>query len=606
MRFKRMVAIGLAAASIALSFEFIAPAIAGASTSFDYTCAGVNNDDAGGGKTSKDILEGTVSLLTGSATLPLTVTASTDAPAKLRPGAAPFTANFDFAITLPSDLLKKGHDLLGLSKVTVKNASFGVSVSGAGTGSINGSLASTDVDLTSPSLVINQHLSGTVTPGTGGGIIAYRPGVTQMTIVLGIANPKIDSLTVSCTSSKLIATTAIQLPGAPNVATDIAVTSGPGSSGTLLLDGSRITPDDNKPINRDSLQITDPPAGATAVAAGGGLFVTAPDVTRDYSIGMQVCANGLSPIVPGTSEIEQMSWGQADYNNQSLNAHPLGFKLSFKGAKTAYIPLSFNKALNTPTDPTNNVEVMLFSEFRAPSAATLQAALEQLPTIGAGNISVTGGGANAPYRFTFLNALGASEQPNITVAAGDWTTWLPSDLVTNIAAGLPKPTPTVPGATTVPPLTIEQIDALLPTIGFTEWLNKRGDLLVSGLLEGASGAITELGKIIPKAPVWDYELHHGTATTGGQPLCTPFTVTYHVVSASVLGTQIRRVCVNTKVRVKGFRKLQVRKVCHQEQLKLVPTRKRVTTTKVVIVKGHKRNVRTTKVVTVLVPKWVRI
>ena len=298
------------------------------------------------------------------------------------------------------------------------------------------------------------------------------------------------------------------------------------------------------------------------------------------------------------------------YNNQSLNAHPLGFKLSFKGAKTAYIPLSFNKVLNTPTDPTNNLEVMLFSEFRAPSAATLQAALEQLPTIGVGNVGVTGGDANTPYTFTLRGALGNDEQPNITIAAGDWTTWLPSDLVTNLAAGLqPKTTTTVPGApttTTTTPLTLEQIDALLPTIGFQEWLNKRGDLLVAGLLESAPAAISELGKIIPKAPVWDYESHHGTKTTGGQPLCTPFIVTYRVQQNAVFGLQIRKVCANVKVRVKGFRKLQTRKVCHSEVLKKVPTRKKVTTKKVVIVRGHKRTVRTTKYVTVLVAKWVRI
>lgn len=611
MRFKRILAIGLAASAIAAMFEFATPIPAGATT-FDYVCAGVSTDDAGGGKSSKEILEGTVSLLTGSSTLALTVDSSTDAPAKLAPGAAPFTANFDFNVSLPADLLKKGHDLLGLKTVTVKNASFAVDVSGAASGSISGTLPDTVIDLTAASLSLQQHVSGLVTPN-GTGIVNYRPGLTKLTIVLGIATPKIDSLTVGCTSSKLLATTAIQVPGAPNVPSDLQVSGGPGLNGVTILD--KVTPDNGRPVINGSLAVTDQPTAGNAVAANGALFFAAPSkgTNADYTVGMQVCSDGgFTDAIVGTAETEQMSWGQASYANQSLNAHPLGFKLSFKGQTTGTIVTGFNKVTNAPTDPNNTLEILAFSEFRAPSAATVQAALEKLSTIGAGNISVTGGVNGAPYTFKFAGALGADEQPHITIDAGNWISWLPADTVTKLADLIPKPEPVDPNAPpTTAPLTVAQIDALLPTIGFDAWLAKRAALLTDGLLAGASGAIGEIGKLIPKQPVWDYEIHHGNKAVPSAPrgpLCSPFTVTFHIAGAAVAGKVVYRaknVCKTVRVRVKGHRHTVKKKVCTVYVFKPVPTRVRVTTTKVVTVHGKHHTIKLRVWVTKPVGKWVK-
>ena len=575
---KRWVAIGLTGAVAAVGLEVATPGVASA-TQVELNCQGITGDNASSLGDSKATI-GLLSTLSpgGGSGLTFPVEVTTDAPAKATPGAGPFDVNFDIALTLPDSVVKPARDLLKLSSVKVENATFAVAASGAADAELVTSVPSLTVDLNASPVVVRQRISGKVDPKRSGTIL-YKPSTsTKMTIAINaeVAGVKINALTVTCSSNKEAATTAVQIPGSPNITQPLYQVAWTATVVGRPLIGKDITPDAGNPIDANSLALTSQaPNGGYSAVGGGAAFFLAPREPGLYNAQYSVCAaSKIIPEVPGVNTVQTLSWPES-YVGRDMNAHPLSVALSFRGQKTAPISLA--------QDPFGNPSPLLesqtgfldavFAHFAPPSAATVQAALEKLSTIGAGNVSVTGGGG-APYTITFKGALGLSDQPKIEVV--DFQSWLPGSVLTGALAALnPPPPTTVPGATTttaVPALPRDQIwgQLLGGQISFERFTELLGATIKKDLIGGLTTPenIATLTKLFPKPP----EVAVATAgkptvpqsETG--PLCSAFTVGYFVIpnpflQAQVLGASTTRTTKCSYVRVKSKGKYVKKRVC---------------------------------------------
>ena len=562
---KRWVAVGLTAAVAAVGLEYAAPVVASAA-SVDLKCDGITGDNASSLGDSKATLGLLATLSPGSGsglTFPVDITS--DAPAKATPGAGPFTANFDLTLTLPDTVVKQAKDLLKLTTVKVTNATFAISASGAATAELTKSVPELTVDLTKSPVVVKQRITGTVDPKSSGAIIYRASPNTKMTIVIGgsVAGVTINSLSVTCKSDKEVGTTAVQIPGAPNITQPLYQVAWTASVVGRPLIGKDITPDNGNPITTDSLKLTSQaPNGGYSAVGGGAAFFLAPREPGLYNAQYQVCAASKTvPEVPGVNTVQTLSWPES-YAGKGLNAHPISMALSFKGQKTKPIAMSFLNGQPTPLlESQLDFFQRFFSEFRAPAAGEIQAALESLSSVGKGNVEVSGGFNNAPYTITFKGALGLSDQPKIEIV--DFQSWLPADGLAAVIAAI-KPAPPGPGptTTTTTPRTQEQLDALLATgqISFDDWLDGRLNLLTASIIAGATSpaTITALTALFPKPPDTLVTVT-GKPTvpqTETGPLCSAFTIGYFVIpnpNVQVLPASVSRVkkCTTARVKVKG-------------------------------------------------------
>lgn len=591
---KRWVAIGLTAAVAAVGLEVATPVVAGA-TQVDLVCQGITGDNASSLGDSKATL-GLLSTLSpgGGSGLTFSVDIGTNAPAKATPGAGPFNADFDLTITLPDSVVKPAKELLKLTSVKVKNATFAITASGAADAELATSLPELTVDLNQNPVTIQQRISGSIEPKRSGAII-YKPSTnTKMTIDINanVAGVQINSLTVTCSGSKEFATTAVQIPGSPNVTQPIYQVAYTASVVGRPLIGKDVTPDNGNPITTDSLALTSQaPNGGYSAVGGGAAFFLAPREPGLYNAQYNVCAASKTvPEVPGVNTVQTLTIPYAKVEGNFMNPHPIAMSLSFNGAKTA--PISLGTDLFGNPSPTNanlltNGDTLL-GKFQAPGAGTIQSALEALPTIGKGNVAVTGSG---PYEITFRNALGLSEQNKIEVV--DFVSWLPADGLSTVIGALKpaEPKPGEPTTTTAKPKTQAELDAEFGTnvltIGlgpaFEKWLNGRLDLLKGDIIAGATSpaSLTAITSLFPKAP-------ETVITTNGKPvvpqtetgpLCTAFTIGYFVIpnpfDTAVLGaTQTRTVTKCSYVRVKSKGKYIKKKVCKKVAVKAATTKKK--------------------------------
>ena len=583
---KRWVAIGLTAAVAAVGLEVATPVVAGA-TQVDLVCQGITGDNASSLGDSKATL-GLLSTLSpgGGSGLTFSVDITTNAPAKATPGAGPFNADFDLTITLPDSVVKPAKDLLKLSSVKVKNATFAIAATGAADAELSTSLPELTVDLNQNPVTIKQRISGSVEPKRSGAIIYKPSSSTKMTIEINaeVAGVKINSLTVTCGGSKEFATTAVQIPGSPNVTQPLYQVAYTATVVGRPLIGKDVTPDNGNPITSDSLALTSQaPNGGYSAVGGGAAFFLAPREPGLYNAQYSVCAASKTvPEVPGVNTVQSLSIPPT-VTDTFINPHPIAMSLQFKGAKTA--PISLASFLGTPS-PTNANLLGFVDQFLAkytpPAAGTIQAALESLPTIGKGNVQVTGSG---PWTITLVGALGKSEQPKVEVV--DFLSWLPADGLQQVIGAL-KPAEPAPGTptTTAPPVeTIASLDAKLASgqITLQQWLDGRLGLLKNDIIAGATSpaTITALTALFPKSPevviTTDGKATVPQTETG--PLCTAFTIGYFVIpnpfDTQVLGaTQTRTVTKCSYVRVKSKGKYIKKKVCKKVAVKATTTAKK--------------------------------
>lgn len=535
---------GIAAATTValgtLAFQFAGPGpIAGAAgTTISVQCGGVDGDVAGQvsgvNKTSKELVGLLATLSPGSTGLPpLPVTVNVNAPEKAKKGSGEFDASFDFSIAFPESLVKAVRDTLKKSSLTVTNATIGVDYSGPVSGSLSTKIDAQTIDLNSPNPATSIQVSGKI-PTDASGRIFYRPGVFNLSTqvdgeVAGLA--KVGTLTLTCSAQGLLGSTNVQVPGAPTTPGVIEAPPivGGYTAGFPLEGRPDITPDDNNPIQWETLRVIRSDEGA--FVKNGWLVQPTPEAGGVILTDVEVCAPERPiPEVPGTDEVQSLAW-TGTYFSKPLNAHPLSMTLKFKDAETKPISLSSLVGGIPGTEVLGN--------FQQPSAATVQKALEALPTIGAGNIKVTK--TSAGYDFAFTGALATSDQPEITI--GTWKSQAPYDAYGKIQAAItqltaPKPpadpnAPADPGKTD---LTVDQLWAQLIAgqITFDQFGAKFGSALGNSIMQNlpVTAAIDFINDIFPQPPAMTTKtVGEPTipATTTG-PLCSQFQVKTVAVS----------------------------------------------------------------------------
>lgn len=563
----RWLARTLGVAAIGALFVPITPAAAQTqSAKVTLNCDGITGDNAsslGDSKSTLGMLPG------GGSGLSLDVNVTTTVPAVVKQGSGPFDARFDLTVTLPASVVSSAK-LLGLSTVPVNNATFGVQFTGAATGKLSTTVPTQTVNLEAPVVSVNQTITGTVTPD-GSGLIIYRPDAARLSIVINrtIGSLEVRTLTVQCAASGLLGTTLVQVPGAPVVDPPIITATGEVGANTLdLLGGGYIRPDEGNPVLPETLATTGSPTpGGTATVEGGVLTFNAP-AGGDYEIPLQVCAAPKeTEAKPGISEVQQMVLGDYNvYDNtfktfigdvaRALNPHPLGFTLEFEGQKTRVIGTSFGNQWwnqNVPTPLTTDWVQWINSSFRAPSAATIQAELERLPNIGAGNVTVTGGGTE-PYVISFVGALADKDVGQVTIS--DWWSHLPSeglDALLAAAGGLgggDDDGPALP--------TWEQLNNQLLTgaITFDQWTVTAGDLIRKQLMDSLPpipDLVADVTSLFPSKPLLNTVTQGEDAIPAGDTgeLCTPFVVRYSIGGSGVAGAGEGRTPTGQGPRVAG-------------------------------------------------------
>lgn len=533
-RLKRLGAVGATATLLALGLELIGPDVAGA-VSVPINCQGITGDKASSLGDSKATLGLLSSIGSGGSGLSLAADITTNAPAKRKPTDGAFNAEFTMNMTLPDSLLAPAKNLLGLKEVTITNATYAISASGAASATLSKQVPSQKVSLASNVVTIRQSVKGTIKP-TGAGIITYSvSGATRFTITINksVAGVQINSLTVTCTGGNDIATTSIQRPGAPIVTRQPFYIGGytGGVTGGFVANNV-LKPDSGNPLVTDSLKVVrKPSAGITAVGKGAAFYLPArPGL---FPATYEMCARPMPvPAQPGHNAVQTLAWPES-YTGKDLNAHPLGMSLQFKGQKTAPIPLAQFLGSPSPTDVDQaDFFHRMFGQFQAPSPAQIQQALESLSTIGKGNVKVTGRNGGG-YNIEFVGKLADSPQPAIEVV--DWNTWLPADGLNTLMGAIPKPGGGGEGGEAAPPKTADQLDRELGAgqISFEEWLAGRGELLKSDIISGLTTpeVISAVTALFPKAPevtVAKPGKKTIPATTTG-PLCTQFQISWFIL-----------------------------------------------------------------------------
>jgi hypothetical protein len=583
----RVVAAGMTLALAGGALEILntaAPVSADISKALSLTCAGDPSDSAGALGSSAATVEA-LKKLSGKP-LSFDATVSSNAPVKLAAGSPAFDADFTLSISMPDAVTKQAKDTLKLTTVSVPNATFGVGISGAATGTASKSVSIPSISLDGP-VSITQTISTKVTP-TGTGAIVYSPLPLSLQIGLNSTTPiAIGTLKLTCSATEDIGFTNVLIPGTPNVPPSINVNQNGGTiSSTDLM--QQITPDDGNPILPGSLKVIRGASAGLGALRGNNLLYFGPEAGGTYNATMQVCgASRPVPAVPGHNLNQEIALPNPNPGVSFLNPHPIALWLKL-GDKVAAkkVQLSYYSILGQPEQPTpeptiskdgtlnaSSLELMA-GQFRAPSAADMQASIESIPGVGAGNVKVTKVAAKtgeaARFHVEFVGAL-SNKNLGSGLDVERYTTWLPGELL-GVASAALAPAPGASTTTTVVPATLDQINAKLAAgilngqYGLSDWwrdVQTRIAYELKSSIDGAiPGAVNALKDLLPATPVQD-NFVKGVETIPASetgPLCANFQVSYKV--AAVPGPSVqdrnetkpqcpRTVTTRVKVTVRG-------------------------------------------------------
>lgn len=419
---------------------------------------------------------------------------------------------------------------------------------------------------------------------TGGGIITYRVGSLQLDAKLSIPGTGDFDLKLTCEvqGSNIIAKTTVRDPDAPVFNPEVVqVDANPGETVTVDLLGNVITPG-KTPLLEDSLKIVEQPAGGTASISNGVFSFTAPQQGGTYTTTVEVCgAPKDSAGTPGVNEVQSLTFGENWTNvgtggglpvvGQGLNPRPVAFTLKVGEEETRLIwaaehalfpglvavplggvtPTPENWA---PADKQGLVnQYAVETRYKGISPADVQAALEALPSIGAGNVQVVGLdstgaettrlGQIASLKVSYVGAKAEQDIPAISLA--QWYTVPPQEVLDRISeaiAGLAGSLGGGEGGEEAPKTEFQQlIDSLDPNVSADQRAADAamGDLIIASITTGTPIDPADwkaylmfklnIGALIPQVTAFLNSLfpqklaastvEQGEAPTPPQPLC---------------------------------------------------------------------------------------
>lgn len=557
-----------------------------ASAPVSLRCSGVTGDVAGavGGapKSSKELVDllGTITKSDGLPPLPATV--ESNAPGRVKANSGDVSVSFQYNIVLDDTTRGFLKDTLHLATVKVRDTVATIDYSGAVSGSFQGSVASQTMDLGGAGAA-SVSIAGKI-PTTSPGRIQFKGGAVNFAIdingsVAGIAN--ISTLTLACQAQGTVASTTIQVPGAPIVPD---VIDGPSVTGgqvaaVQIIGRPDIQPDSGNPIVPGSLRIVNGAPGAKIT--DGALVQPTAASGGTYENDLEICAAPRAmAAIPGIDEVQTLKWGGTYVPGpglEGINAHPLGIKLSFGGNETAEIPLSTVEGGNE-----------VIGRFAPPTPAAIESALAALPNVGSGNVRVARN-TDGSYAITFTGALGGSEQPVVTVSG--WRTHLDyaiyeqiQELIGKLTA--PKPPVDPNGGSggsggSDPAATDLKLDQLWDqfvggSITWEQFSAKFGQALVNSIIAAVPVAdlLDLLKQLFPQKPtiVITRIGEPGVPGSPAAPLCASFTVRVVASPAPQIESSSGCLVTKTAVPVKVWMRRTYRGRVTRKRVKLIGLR----------------------------------
>lgn len=544
---KRGLAAAVTAAMIATTFALIEgqASAAGGVYPISLSCAGITTDGPGSGTPASSLGSSAQTLAVMGGALSIGGEVTSTIPSKVRPSDPPFTASFAIKVILPDALVNQAKALLKTDRFDITGASFAVNYSGGASGTIQQDVPDQTVTLASTPASVTNTISGVIKP-TGNGVINFAPGsaafgiAINKTVTVAGATVTVNTLRVTCKATGEVGTTNVQVPGAPNVEPGLVTAmAGPGEDAVVNL-AANISPDDGNPIIPGSLRMVSQ-TGSGAVQLGTFVGYHYPPDGKANTVTMEVCgASRIAKGRPGVNEVQTLAWNQ-DWNTD-FNSHPIAFSLKVGDEETKVMSTSSARDLlgnpvPTPIRPEDDFLLLnrANSHFNPPSAATVQAELQKLPSIGFGNIKVTSIAGGYDFEFTGIKG----NQPiNTKISIGKWFTWMPADAYAAVqglisgGGGGGSATTTVPGTPAEPTKTIPELQADLAAgrITLQKFFDRLPDAVLPTLLSNIDlpEAVRQLPRIFPQPPAFDTKtlglVTIPDAPTG--PLCTSFQVQF--------------------------------------------------------------------------------
>ncbi len=404
-----------------------------------------------------------IGALGGAPSLPIQI--NSDVPPTLKPEENGSPISFTIGVNLTQDLINKAAPLVKGGAIGIKNVEIGLQASGPG--------LAKPIDLTAPvpdqtlTLAVGQPAGTTLGPFTGtltgvkkGGLIKYSATKLNFTISADTAAIGVVNVNLVCSAPGTAATTRIPIPGAPVIEQPFSLNAVANQKTTVDLLGKFVkkgTTEDGRQLEVDpaSLKVLEGPA----VVENGAIAITTP---TSASVIVEVCA---TEKVAGANEVQRIT---LDTSPEGLKkgvaftlksgdevtkpidlVGPITVFGAILGGKPAFVPSDAN-----PADPQvwkNNANSYIPSTFELPTPAEIKAALEGLPSVGAGGVEVftTNKGdldkLNQPLGAGVYDVVFTPKDPqknNVpTLTIGNWWSVFPQEVkndLLNLANNLPS------------------------------------------------------------------------------------------------------------------------------------------------------------------------
>ena len=387
----------------------------------------------------------------GGSSLQVPFTITSDVPATLEPEQSGSPIGFTWTVALDQGLIDKAVGL-GLSTLTVKNAKLNVKVSGPTSTTGVESSPIPDIAL---SLAAGQPASLTQGPFTStlkdvgkGGIIKYSAGDISLTIVAALAGT-VNNVNVTCSAPGTVATTSIKIPGSPDVVQPIELAGQPNVPTNVDVLGKYVTDGTDekgveRPVQPETLKVLEGPG----TIVNGQVQVAAAAAGTTSSVTFEVCSGTL----PGVNEVQRLVIDPSPDALKKGIAFTLGFKETTSNPITLLgIPFVFTTP--APDQWIYEANNYIFTVHEVPSPEKIDAALEAMPAIGVGGVSVKAvAGKPGQYDIEFTGVNGEKDVP--ALSAPSYYSVFPQEILAQIVAlagqlSAPPAGPTT--TTTLPP-----------------------------------------------------------------------------------------------------------------------------------------------------------
>lgn len=424
----------------------------------------------------------------GGTSLSLNFVVSGDVPKSLTPSQEGAAATFSWSVAIDQALVNKAA-ATGLTQMTIRNAKLDVAVSGpTSTTSVQGRPGDSVLNLApgQPAVLNQGPFSAPLNDIGDSGVVNFKTSSVTFTIAVALAGKALD-LNIVCSTPALVASSPIKVAGAPDIVQPIETKAEASAEASIDVLGQFVKPG-RTPIVPSTLRVVDGPAKVV----DGKLVVTAGAAGTTTSATFEVCGQPfkVADAVPGVSEVQHLSL------DANLDAFKRGIAFTLKSGEeeTAVIwsaePsfLGFLAGVKTSGPiPANWAEqannYALWTQYLSPSAATIQSALEGLPSIGAGNVKVTKTSPTRPeYDVEYIGATAEKEMPELKY--GQFASVLPQETLEGLIGlagslgGSSSSTTTIPGGLTPQ----EYADRLVA---------EAGDLVAAGDFNAAGDKLSE-------------------------------------------------------------------------------------------------------------------